>query len=114
MSDSGPPTGIQRPERMIVVIGGPDALVHAARRVAALHTDAGVSTATVADAANKAAEHRPLALVLSTDLYALDPAEFQALARDVGAEVIVVETDGLSPQKIADALTPSIVKAAEA
>ena len=97
---------------MIVVIGGPERLVHATRRVAALHTDAGVSTASVGDAATKAAEHRPLALVVSTDVYALDPPEFQALARDVGAVVIAVDTDGLAPQKIADALTPLIIDAA--
>src|SRR5204863_79360 len=45
------------------------------------------------NAATAAAERRPLAIVMLDDLYAFDPEEFAALARDVRASMVRVEED---------------------
>jgi hypothetical protein len=45
------------------------------------------------NAATAVAERRPLAMVLPDDLYAFDPEEFDALARDVRASLVRVEDD---------------------
>lgn len=114
VSKSAAPTGIQRNELMVVVIGGPDALVHAARRTVPLHSGAGVASALVVEAASAVAEHRPFAIVVSAELYMLDPREFRALARDVGARLVCLDTDGRSSEEIANAMTPLVMAAAEA
>jgi len=44
------------------------------------------------DAATAVAKWRPMALLVERDLFEFDAKEFDALARDVGAEVIVVDT----------------------
>jgi len=44
------------------------------------------------DAATAVARWRPMALLVDRELYDFDAKEFAALARDVGAEVIVVDT----------------------
>jgi hypothetical protein len=44
------------------------------------------------DAATAVARWRPMALLVERDLFEFDAKEFAALARDVGAEVIVVDT----------------------
>ena len=44
-------------------------------------------------AATMAAERRPLAIVMTEDLYAFDPEELDALARDVRASLVRIEED---------------------
>ena len=44
-------------------------------------------------AATTAAERRPLAIVMTEDVYAFDPEAFDALARDVRASLVRVEED---------------------
>jgi hypothetical protein len=44
------------------------------------------------DAATAVARWRPLALLVEQELFEFDAQEFNALARDVGAEVIAVDT----------------------
>ncbi len=44
----------------------------------------------VSQATTLVAEHRPFAIVLEEDVFAFDPREFQALGRDVGAEIVTV------------------------
>jgi hypothetical protein len=44
----------------------------------------------VAGTATIVAKWRPFAVVLAEELYEFDPREFDALARDVGAEIVVV------------------------
>lgn len=104
----------QQVDLVVLVVGGPDPLVHAAYRLAPEATGARVETAAIDEAATFAAEHRPFAIVLSEDLYELDPPEFTALGRDVGATVIPLATDGLSPARIGDAMGPKLLKALEA
>ncbi len=56
-----------------------------------------IRTAGVKDAATVVAEWRPFAVIVPADVLAFDPAEFQALARDVGAEVIAYDADAAAP-----------------
>ena len=102
----------QRNDLVVVVIGGPDALIRAAREVARGKLGARLTVADVTNAANVVAESRPFAIVMTTDLYALDPAEFDALARDVGARLISLETYGHA-LRIRDEITPLLVAALE-
>jgi hypothetical protein len=63
------------------------------------------------NAATVAAERRPLALVILEDLYAFDPYEFDALARDVRASLVRVE-DGIAVPKLEMLLAAAIDTAA--
>src|SRR4051812_15042815 len=100
-----------RPERVPVVLvaGGPEELVDAARRVAA-----GESSQIVVEAcgavsvATAAASSRPFALVVSQDVFAFDSEEFGALARDVHAELIVLKVSVASAGFLDQALRPSL------
>ena len=74
----------------VVVVGGTDQLVEACRRVAAGLASARVEPCEVVNVATKAAEYRPFAMVVTENVYEFDPLEFEALARDVGAELLTV------------------------
>jgi hypothetical protein len=63
------------------------------------------------NAATVAAERRPLALLILEDLYAFDPHEFDALARDVRASLVRVE-DGIAVAKLEMLLAAAIDRAA--
>ncbi|HSN98768.1 MAG TPA: hypothetical protein VLS89_10805, partial [Candidatus Nanopelagicales bacterium] len=60
---------------------------------AAVRSGVLVHRCEVAAASTFAAERRPLAIVLSNAVYALDPDEFDALARDVRAALLKVDEE---------------------
>jgi hypothetical protein len=60
---------------------------------AAVRSGVLVHRCEVAAAATFAAERRPVAIVLSNAVYALDPDEFDALARDVRATLLKVDEE---------------------
>ncbi|MEY4579190.1 MAG: hypothetical protein RL701_3893 [Pseudomonadota bacterium] len=95
----------------VVVVGGPEQLVEATKRVAELVANALVVTADVKAAATQIARIRPCAIIISDEIYAFDSAEFDALARDVQAELISVTTDGGSVRALQHELTPRIMDA---
>jgi hypothetical protein len=95
----------------VVVIGGPEELVEASRRAASLVTNATLVTSDVAGAATTVARARPFALVMSDELYGFDSREFDALARDVQARLIVLPTDGVSSRTLQQRLTPLMMDA---
>jgi len=78
------------PLTTVLVVGGPDALIDSARRASRLVPAAEVESCELRDAATKAAQLWPFAILISEDLYAFDAAEFDALARDVNSHVIPV------------------------
>jgi ABC-type amino acid transport substrate-binding protein len=93
----------------VLVAGGPEALVLAARRVAKLESASIVVEACGAiTVASVAASVRPFAFVLNQDLYAFDPEEFAALARDVQADLVVVKATGAAAAFLEQALRPSL------
>jgi hypothetical protein len=111
MSRSRRPTLEHRPAMTLIVIGGPEALVEAARHVTLTTTNARVATAELPTAATQVAKSRPFAIVLSEEIYAFDAAEFDALARDVQAALIAVPTDGKTQKALQEKLMPVIAEA---
>jgi hypothetical protein len=95
----------------VVVIGGPDELVEATRRAASLVTNASLVASDVAGAATNVARARPFAVVISDELYGFDAREFDALARDVQARLIVLPTDGATARTLQQRLTPLVMDA---
>jgi hypothetical protein len=62
------------------------------------------------EAATAVARWRPMALLVDRELFDFDAKEFAALARDVGAEVIVVDT-GAGKEAIASLVVPKLTAA---
>ena len=111
MSKSRRPTLEHTPSISAVVVGGPDTLVEAVRHVTMTTTNARVITSDIASAATKIARARPFAIVVSDEVYAFDASEFDALARDVRAELIALPTDGVPIKLLQERLMPLIVDA---
>jgi hypothetical protein len=100
-----------RPLRVAVVLvaGGPEELVAAARRVVGAESPAIVVEACGAlTTASMATQLRPFALVLSHDIFAFDPDEFSALARDIQADLVVLKVTGATGTFLEQALRPSL------
>lgn len=101
-----------RPERVpiVLVAGGPEELVEAARRVAAGESSQITVEACGAVSVNTAASAmRPFALIVNQDVFAFDPEEFSALARDIQAELIVLKVSSSTSAGFLDqALRPSL------
>lgn len=51
---------------------------------------ADIEVTDVQAAATNIAKWRPFAIVIEEDVFDFDPAEFEALARDVGSELVIV------------------------
>lgn len=111
MSRSRRPTLEHTPSISLVVVGGPDALIEAVKHVTLTTTNARVVQSDLASAATKVARARPFALVVSDEIYAFDSAEFDALARDVQAELIALPTDGVPAKLLQERLTPLVLDA---
>jgi hypothetical protein len=100
-----------RPERIpiVLVAGGPDDLVAAARHVAAAESPTiMVEVCAAVEVTSSAASLRPFALVVSQDVYAFDPDEFAALARDVNADLVLIKVKGGGAAFLEQALRPSL------
>jgi hypothetical protein len=104
---NGRPTLEQIALVSIVVVGGPDTLIEAARRCAGdVSRGARVVRTQLANAANAIARERPFAIVLSDELYEFDAEEFDALARDVKAMVLALPTARAPMQALYERLVP--------
>jgi hypothetical protein len=109
LSEEDAPT--VRPARapVVLVAGGPETLIKSAQAVARAESNSIVVEACGAvTIATVAATLRPFALVLNQDLFAFDPDEFTALARDVQAELVVVKVTGATASFLEQALRPSV------
>ena len=96
---------------VIVVVGGPDELVQAARRAATDIPGARIETCDLRNAATMVAKYWPFAIVMSEDVYAFDPQEFEALARDVAALLYKTNTDGATAHSMEEAMRPALLEA---
>jgi hypothetical protein len=100
-----------RPARapIVLVAGGPEELFSAARQVGVTESPAiTVEACGALSVTSSAATLRPFALVVSQDVYEFDPEEFSALARDVGAELVVIKVPGSGSGFLEQALRPSL------
>lgn len=105
------PTSIPQPFTTVVVVGGPRELVDAVRQAAEVAASAKVETAEIANAATVIATFRPFAIVMSEDVYAFDPVEFDSLARDVRATLFKIATAGMDTRKLERNLMPKLGRA---
>jgi hypothetical protein len=105
------PTAIPQAAAIVVVVGGPRELVEATRQAAGIAAAARIETAELSNAATVVATFRPFAIVMSEDVYAFDAAEFDALARDVNATLLKIDTQGTDPGKFERILMPKIGRA---
>ncbi len=66
-----------------------------------------IEVSDVKGAATSVARFHPFAIVLSEEVLAFDPEEFQALARDVGAELMTV-AEGEGEEQVVALLYPRL------
>jgi len=87
---------------VVLVVGAPPDLVELCSR-AARTLELEVLPTEVERAAQVAAEYRPFAIVMPDWVYEDEPAEHEALAKDVGARIVRV-SDRLLPIEALEAL----------
>lgn len=92
---------------VVLITPRPELLAALERVVEGIDEAPRVKTADLKDAATMVAEWRPFAVIIPADVLAFDPGEFQALARDVGAEVIAYDADAGS-HDVAARLLPGL------
>jgi hypothetical protein len=97
------------PAPIVLVVGGPDELIEATRRAASWQSPTiVVETCDAGHVATVATQLRPFALVMGQEVYAFDPDEFAALARDLQTELVVLKVTRVSPGFLDNALRPSL------
>ncbi len=74
---------------VVLVVGGSEELI-AAVSEAALSAQVLVAECTVENATDTAAQMRPLVMIIPEEVYSADSKNFDALARDVRAEILRV------------------------
>lgn len=95
-----------------LVVGGSAELVGIVED-AALSVQLLVTNCSVADATTRAAELRPLVMIMSEDVYGFDPDSFEALAKDVRSRVITVPVEGLDAEALKARLAAIMLDAEE-
>ena len=111
MGTSRHPTVERHSIPSVLVVGGSRLLVDATDKAANLPTVTAIKTCEIKGAATLAAQIRPYAIVVNDSLYGFDSAEFDALARDVGAAVVVVDVTGKTQKQLQTELLPQIAQA---
>ena len=94
---------------VVLVVGGTEDLI-AAVSEAALSAQVLVAECTVENATDTAAQMRPLVMIIPEDVFSSDSNNFEALARDVRAEILVVDEDAETSELQAE-LTKLMAKA---
>lgn len=84
------PTRITAVSNAVVLIGGNGELTFTSQNAALSASGAYVVRAEIAASATVCAEVRPYAIIVPNDVYDFGGAEFDALARDIGAGLVVV------------------------
>ena len=97
MVDSRNPTLVTELSNCVVLIGGEPQLVASVTDAALSASGAHTIRAELASAATICAQVRPYAIVIPDDLYDFGGAEFDALAKDVGAGLVIVPSAVRTP-----------------
>jgi len=84
-------TRIPQAAAVVIVVGGTEAVIAATRSAAGVALAARVEEVSLSSAATAVSTFRPIAIVMTQDVYGFDADEFDALARDVGATVVRVD-----------------------
>lgn len=93
------PTPVMSHVPLVLAVACPPPMVQRCMQVA---TPWGVVIAQsdLMDVRTEAARTRPIALLMTTDVYAFDREEFQALAQDVGAVLVVARSADFAAAQI--------------
>jgi hypothetical protein len=92
---------------VLVVIAPDKGLLDACHETLRYVSAARVEVADVRGAATLVASKRPFAVVLEEDVFSFDPSEFEALGRDVGAEIVLVPAN-IAPEDRVPLLLPRL------
>ncbi len=92
MHTSSIPTASSTPVNTVFAIALPEALVRQCRRAVSELVATRVEVVGVAELSGIIAERRPLAIVLTTDVYEFDSARFEDMAAAVGACCVRIDT----------------------
>ena len=84
------PTRITALSNAVVLVGGNVELTFTSQNAALSASGAQIVRAELASSATVCAEVRPYAIIVSKDVYEFGGAEFDALARDIDAGLLVV------------------------
>jgi hypothetical protein len=103
----------QLPAPVVVVVGGSDALVQACHEVVRRGVPARVEPCDLANVTTVVARWKPYAIVVPDTLLEFDAQEFQALARDVRAQIVRAPEDGHVQYRLAELLLPHLKRAFE-
>lgn len=94
-----------------VVVSASAQLVESCRRAVLSFSCADVESAPIAEVASVVSKMRPFAIVVDENIYAFDPSEFTALARDVHADVIRVRRPDAPVAQMIPAIKPALQRA---
>ena len=97
------PTRLAHTANLVILVGGEGALAETARQAALYASGAQMLESPVATLATLAAERRPYAIVVPRHIYDFGGSELDALARDVGAGLVVV-TDSIQMEVLVTSL----------
>jgi hypothetical protein len=84
------PTRLAQMANLVILVGGEGALVETARQAALYASGAQLLETPLASLATIATERRPYAIVVPRHIYDFGGSELDALARDIGAGLVVV------------------------
>ena len=101
------------PAPAIVVVGGTEALVEACHEVVLRGVPARIEPCDIASVATVVARWKPYAIVVPESLLEFDAREFEALARDVRAQIVRAPEDDRVRSRLADTLFPHLMRAFE-
>ena len=106
------PTQRQFRAPVALVVGGTPELVHVVEE-AGLSAQVLVTACPVGEATTVAAELRPLVMVMAEDIYDFDPDSFEALARDVRSNVLIVGSEEPGIEELAAKLKALMLESDE-
>jgi len=89
MTRSKAPTNMSTVANRIVLVGGDHQLTNACKMAALATSGAALITCTQLSAATTAADARPFAVVVPKAIYDSQPGEYEALTRDLQAELVI-------------------------
>jgi hypothetical protein len=104
------PTARVNPAPVLLVVGTSRGFARRCRD-AAISGQALVVETDVASAPTVAAQTRPLALLLSEEIFAFDPPSFTGLASAVRAQVVVVPNEDIDQSELESLILNAILQA---
>lgn len=96
--------------RSVLLVSSSEALAARCRAICVRARVILVPESDLSALTNAAVERKPLALLFPDDVYAFDSAEFDALARDIQASVVLLEPD-ITDEELETRLLDAVLRA---